>query len=176
MNVTLKNGSELIIRRAEKQDAQQIIDYLKIVRGESDNLLASPNDPLPTLEQEERIIENFNNAKCSELLVGFIDNQVAGIGCFSENYRERILHQGSIAMSVLKKYWGVGVGTALMNAIIEFAKNTGVIEIIHLQVKADNECGINLYKKIGFEEIGRFPKFFKINGEYYDNIYMNLYL
>ncbi|MCL2461605.1 MAG: GNAT family N-acetyltransferase [Defluviitaleaceae bacterium] len=172
----IKSSCELTIRKAEKKDSQQLIEYLKIVRGESDNLLATPNDPLPTLDKEEKFIEYFNNAKSSVLLVGFIDNEVVGIGSVSENTKERILHQGSIAMSVLKKYWGVGVGTALMNALVDFARSAGTLEILHLGVKADNLRGVNLYKKVGFEEIGRYPKFFKINGEYYDEILMNLYL
>ena len=172
----LKNDCELRIRKAEKNDSQHLIEYLRIVREESDNLLATPDDPLPTLEKEEKFIEHFNNAKSSVLLVGFIDNEVVGIGSVSENTKERILHQGGIAMSVLQKYWGVGVGTALMNALVDFARSTGTLEILHLGVKADNLRGVSLYKKVGFEEIGRYPKFFKINGVYYDEILMNLYL
>ena len=172
----LKNGYELVIRKAEKKDAQQLLEYLVTVRGESDNLLAGVNDPVLTVEQEETFIENFNRAKTSVFLVGFIDDTVVGIGSVSGKTRERNAHQGDIAMSVLKKYWGVGIGTALMNALVDFAKNTGTLEILHLGVKADNERGKNLYKKVGFKEIGRFPKYFKINGEYYDEILMNLYL
>jgi len=32
-----------------------------------------------------------------------------------------------------------------------------------------------LYKKLGFQGIGLFPRFFKIDGEFYDDI-LNLYL
>ena len=171
----LKNGREIVIRNAEKKDAQQLIDYLKTVRGESDNLLAGANDPLISVEQEEVFLESFSNAKTSVFLVGLIDDIIVCTGSVSGNTRERNSHHGSIAVSVLKEYWGIGVGTALMNALIDFAKNTGKLEILHLGVKADNTRGINLYKKTGFEEIGRFPKYFKINGKYYDEILMNLY-
>jgi len=41
----LKNGYELIIRKAEKTDAQQLIDYLATVRGETDNLLVVGTNP-----------------------------------------------------------------------------------------------------------------------------------
>ena len=63
-----------------------------------------------------------------------------------------------------------------MKELIEFAKMNGRTEIIHLGVKADNVNAIKLYKNMGFEEIGVYKKFFKINGLYYDEILMNLYL
>ena len=172
----LKDGREMTIRSAEKKDAQQLIDYLQTVRGESDNLLAGANDSLISIEQEEVFIENFIKAKTSVFLIGLVDDIIVCSGSLSGNTRERNSHHGTVAMSVLKEYWGVGVGTALMNALVDFAKNTGKLEILHLGVKADNERGINLYKKTGFEEIGRFPKYFKISGKYYDEILMNLYL
>ena len=50
------------------------------------------------------------------------------------------------------------------------------MQVIHLGVKADNENAIKLYKKLGFEKIGVYKNFFKINGIYYDEILMNLYL
>jgi len=51
-----------------------------------------------------------------------------------------------------------------------------VIEVLHLGVKEENERGVRLYEKMGFKEIGRYPKFFKIDGEYYDEVLMNLYI
>jgi len=43
-------------------------------------------------------------------------------------------------------------------------------------VKSDNKRAIALYKKMGFQEIGVYPKYTKINGIYFDDILMNLYL
>jgi len=172
----IKNGQDLVIRKAEKKDAQIMLDYLNIVGGESDNLLFGANEFMMTVEQEEGFIESLNSSETSVILVGFIDEKVVCIGTLSAPLRERISHQGDVAMSVLKEYWGLGVGSLLMSAIIDFAKNTGKLEILHLGVKADNLRAIKLYEKNGFQEIGCYSKFFKINGEYYDEILMNLYL
>ncbi len=38
------------------------------------------------------------------------------------------------------------------------------------------EIAIKLYEKLGFEKIGLYKNFFKIDGNYYDEILMNLYL
>ena len=59
--------------------------------------------------------------------------------------------------------------------LIDFAKKNGA-EVLELQVRSDNESAIGLYKKFGFEKIGTYKNFFKIDGEYFDADFMNLYL
>lgn len=170
----LKNGMELSVSKAVKSDAKAIIEYLNIVGGESNNLLFGKDEFNMTVENEEIFIGNMNSH--SVLLVGKIDNEIVCIGSVQVSDRERISHQGDIAVSVKKAYWGIGIGTKLLKIIIDFAKSTNKIEILHLGVKSDNANAVTLYKKMGFEEIGLYKRFFKINGEYGDEILMNLYL
>ena len=172
----LKNAKTLTIRKAKKEDAREILDYLKKVGGESDNLLMGAEGLPYTVEQEEEIIESRSNSTSSALLVGVVDDRIICVGSLSSPNRERIAHQGTVGISVLKEFWGVGVGTRMMNALIDFAKASGTIEILHLGVKSDNLGGIALYKKCGFQQIGVYPKFFKFGDVYYDEILMNLYL
>jgi len=172
----LKNGKNITIRKAKKEDAAEIIAYLNIIGGESDNLLFGANEFHMTVEQEEEYIQSLENAQTSALLVGIVDGKIICVGSISAPKRERIAHQATLALSVVKGFWGQGVGTHLMNSLIDFAKSSDKLEIIHLQVRSDNEYAIALYKKMGFEEIGLFPKYTKINGEYFDDILMNLYL
>jgi len=176
MKTLLKNGENLIIRKAKKADAKALLDYLKMVGGQSDNLLFGAEGLSMTVEQEEELIENLQHSETSALLIGLIDNRIVCVCSASASVKERISHQCNLAISVLKEFWGMGVGTCLMQAMIDFAKATEKLEILHLGVKADNVVAIALYKKMGFQEIGRYPKFFKIDGCYYDEILMNLYL
>jgi RimJ/RimL family protein N-acetyltransferase len=125
---------------------------------------------------EAEFIESLARSKASTLLVGRIDGEIACVGSLFASGRERIAHQGDLALSVKKKYWHMGVGTALMHALIHFARQTGQSEILHLGVRSDNEHAIHLYKKMGFEEIGLYKKYFKIGGVYADELLMNLYL
>ena len=171
----LKNGKHLQVRKAKKEDAAELIAYLNKVGGESDNLLFGADAFHMSEEQEAAYIEELNTSDTSVLMVGTVDGKIVAVGNIFAPDRARIAHQGELAMSVLKEYWGQGVGTGLMKGLIDFAKNTGVLEILHLQVRADNAAAIALYKKMGFEEIGVYPKYTKINGEYFDDILMNLY-
>jgi len=172
----LKNGLDLTVAKAEKRDAVRILDYLNLVGGESDNLLFGRNGFSLDVAAEEQFIETVNASAASALLVGRIGEEIVSVASIQSPRRERIAHQADVALSVKKAHWGVGIGAAMMRAMIEFARSTGTIEIVHLGVRSDNVRAIELYKRLGFEQIGLYRKFFKIDGKYADEILMNLYL
>ena len=89
--------------------------------------------------------------------------------------RRRLAHTGEIALSVRKKYWHIGVGSAIMEMLIELAKEAS-LKNVELGVYADNERAIALYKRFGFEEIGRHRGRMCVDGEYYDEILMDLHI
>lgn len=172
----LKNDMILQINKAAKGDAAGMVEFLNLIGGESDNLLFGANGFQMTAEAEEIFIENLLESDVSALLVGKIEDEIVCVGSIMTSPRERISHQAELSLSVKKKYWGLGIGTYLMEAMISFAKRNGKTEILHLGVKSDNINAINLYKKMGFHEVGRHKNFFKIEGNYYDEILMDLYL
>ncbi|WP_349673668.1 N-acetyltransferase [Lacrimispora sp.] len=172
----LKNDMILQINKAAKGDAAGMVEFLNLIGGESDNLLFGANGFQITTEAEEIFIENLLESDVSALLVGKIEDEIVCVGSIMTSPKERISHQAELSISVKKKYWGFGIGTYLMEAMISFAKRNGQTEILHLGVKNDNINAINLYKKIGFHEVGRHKNFFKIDGKYYDEILMDLYL
>jgi len=174
--MTLKNGMEMTIAKAVREDAAELVAYLNIVGGESDNLTFGANERSITVEWEEQFIERVSKSTVSALLVGRIDGEVACIGSIDAHGRERMAHLANIALSVKKKFWNLGVGTHMMKALIDFARGNGKTEVLHLGVISDNVHAIKLYKNLGFEEIGLYKKFFKVNGVYKDEILMNLYL
>jgi len=172
----LKNGKELTIRKARAADAAALINYVNTVIGESDNLLMCPGEFEMTLEQEESFVEGMATSTTSAFMIGIVDGKIVSTGNISASKRKRIAHMSGLGMSVLKEYWGQGVGTYLMQALIDFARASSTIEIIQLKVKEDNTRAIALYQKMGFVDIAVVPKDLKIDGEYYGTVIMHLYL
>ena len=166
----------ITIEKAKVSDAAGVLEYLKKIGGETDNLTFGEEGLPFGVEDEKKYIKSLENSTSSVMFLAKYDGQIIGDASFSSSPRERIKHRGELAVSVVKAYWGQGIGSRLMENIIDFAKNVAGCEIIHLQVKSDNERAINLYKKYGFEKIGQFKGYLKIDGEYIDCDLMNLYI
>lgn len=60
--VKLKNGMELLLRNPEESDAEQMIEYLNAVGGESDNLTFGKNCFHLNAEQEREYLKKVKAA------------------------------------------------------------------------------------------------------------------
>jgi [ribosomal protein S18]-alanine N-acetyltransferase len=58
-----------------------------------------------------------------------------------------------LTIAVRPAYWGGGIGSALLAALIAAAREKGCTEVL-LEVRADNPRAQGLYLRRGFEEIG----------------------
>ena len=70
--------------------------------------------------------------------------------------RRKVAHRACFGISILKEYWGMGIGRVLMEASIDCARQAGYTQL-ELEVVADNERAVSLYRCAGFEEYGRNP-------------------
>lgn len=153
------------IRRATVADAEKILAYLRIIGGESDNLTFGAEGVPFTLEKEKEYLESILTSDRQLYLIAVEEGEVVGTAGFTAFARPRLAHRGEINISVKKSMWGKHVGTRLMEELIHFARETAKVEIISLEVRSDNARAIGLYKKFGFETVGRFEGFMKIHGE-----------
>jgi ribosomal protein S18 acetylase RimI-like enzyme len=79
-------------------------------------------------------------------------------------------------MMVARDRRGQGIGTALMEAAIGWAREQGLHKL-SLDVFAHNEAALALYRKLGFVEEGRRVKHYRrASGELWDAIEMGLLL
>ncbi len=172
----LKNGLELIIEKATRDDAQAVIDYFNIIGGESDNLPFGAEGTSVTLQEEIEYIETDNGSKTSVFMLGKINGEIVCSASLTSPSRMRFRHVTSLGIAIKKAYWAMGIGTVLMQMLIDFAKENGITEVIKLDVNADNKYAIHLYEKFGFKQYGYFEKEVKIGETYQDTVLMNLYL
>ena len=68
---------------------------------------------------------------------------------------------------------GMGVGKALIGALVENARESGA-SVIMLEVRKSNTAAISLYEKAGFELVGQRKNFYSFPRE--DALLYNLYL
>lgn len=167
---------DITIAKASPDDAAELLDFLRIVGGETDNLTFGSEGVPFTIEEEKEYIQSLADSTVSALFVAKRGDEIVGDASFNGTTVERLKHSGELGICVKKSEWGNGVGSRLMETVIDFAKNEANAEIITLNVRSDNARAIKLYEKYGFEKFGCFKGFFKINNEYIDFDFMNLYL
>ena len=151
------------IEKATPSDAAMLLEYLKQVGGETDNLTFGPEGMPFSVEAEAEFISSMENSIDNIMLLAKSDDKI--VGCASLNrLPRRMKHRGDFAISVAKDYWNKGIGSQLLNNIIAFAKEND-FEVIDLQVRGNNKNAIHLYEKYRFKKIGEHPAFFKIDDE-----------
>ena len=162
----------IVIERATAKDAAAMIEYLKQIGGETDNLTFGSEGLPITLESEEAYLKQLENSSNDVIFVAKAEGKIVGDASLNRLVR-RMSHRGDLGIAVIKEYWNQGIGSQLMNRILEFAKENS-FEIIDLQVRRDNLRAIHLYERYGFKKMGTHPAFFEINQEYVPFDYMYL--
>ena len=173
----LKNGKTAVLRNGVKSDGSAVLEHFNLTHGETDYLLSYPDENSFDSEKEGQFLEQKAASPNEIELIAFVDGKVvgtAGIDAVGTKYKVR--HRSEFGISVLKEYWGLGIGRALMEACIECAKEAGYAQL-ELTVVAENVRAIALYQKAGFVEYGRKPRGFqsRISG-FQEVVYMLLKL
>ena len=158
----------IFIVRATPEDAEAILAYSAVVGAESDNLTFGADGIPLSVEQEKEFLASACASKTDRLWLAKSGDEIVGLANYSVFHRKRMAHRGEFGISVRKAFWGKGIGTQLMQTILNFAAVVARSEIISLEVRSDNDRAISLYQKFGFEKIGTFKGYFKIDGKLVD--------
>ena len=139
------------IVRAQAQDAAALLEYLKIIGGETDNLSFGPEGvPLSVDSEQDYLRAQCGSADNAQYLAR-VDGEI--IGTASLNRKPgRMRHRGVFGISLKKAWWGCGAATVLAEGVLDFARKAG-IEQVNLEVRSDNRRAIALYEKLGYQVI-----------------------
>ncbi len=85
------------------------------------------------------------------------DDQVVGMYILHPNNVGRCAHICNASYAVLKECRGKGIGELLVKDCIKRAKECGFKILQFNAVVADNIPALNLYKKLGFNQLGIIP-------------------
>lgn len=168
------------IRQALPNDAPGIIALMKATIAEPiNNLLTEPGEFTFTEEQERTFLAEQGMRPDWGAFVGVTSaapGQIIGLVVADGKGRRAIQHRAGIGLSVANGWRGRGVGTALMEQIIAWARDSGVITRLELEALVRNETAIRLYERLGFQREGLVRHALLRHGEYLDEISMGLLL
>ena len=161
----------LVFREAEIDDAEEMISYLNIVGGESDNLMHGSEGFKVPVEAVKRRIQASHDADNSIIMIVLAGEKIIARAELDGCSGARLHHNARFSISVRKDYWNMKIGTMLMTKIIERAGKMN-LRNIELEVIAKNKTAIALYHKMGFSDVGIYRNYWFANNVYSDAIVM----
>ena len=160
-SITLKNGKEALLRNGDASDGAAVYDNFNQTHAETDYLLSYPDENSFDPEQEAQFLRNKTESPNEIEIIAIIDGKVAGTaGIEAVGEKHKVRHRAELGISILREYWGLGMGKALTKACIQCARDAGYAQL-ELSVVAENQRALALYRSLGFEEFGRNPRGFR---------------
>lgn len=148
------------------------INELRRMPGVFENILGIPSERVKRNEDYILNLDNNSHQFVAVIKDASGEEQIIGTAGLTIYANSRMRHSANIGIMIHKDFQGKGVGTTLMESIIDVADNWLMLVRVELTVFADNEKAINLYKKFNFEVEGLKKKAGIRNGEYVDEIVM----
>ena len=130
----------MIIRKMNLGDVSAIAELEKICFSDpwSENSIAS---------EVENPLSYWLVAEVDSIVAGYIGSQTV------------LDASDMMNLAVSPDYRRQGIGQALVNALVEHLQQSKVIALL-LEVRVSNGPAIALYESLGFEQVGRRPKYY----------------
>ena len=167
---TLKDGRKAVVRTPRWEDLDDLMDFINSLVREEAPILREKE--VSRIEEAEWLAERLVSLEKDEIIhfVAEVDGKVVASAEIAKR-RGHQKHVGVLGIAVKSGYRRLGIATKLIEALLEEAKKQG-LKVIILDVYEKNLPALNLYKRMGFKEVGRAPKAVYWKGECIDDIKM----
>ncbi len=106
-------------------------------------------------------------------IVAVVDGVVAGYA-YANTYRSRVAYQWTVENSVYvdAAYQGRGVGSSLMQGLIDACTRRGYRQMVAVIGEPSNAASIRLHERFGFRMVGIFRGLGRKHGRWLDTVQM----
>ena len=163
---------DIRIRPATLDDAEGVLEVLNSVVQERKY---SSFDRILTVEEERQFIASLGER--SGLFVAALEGRIVGFQTIEPfaAYTPAMDHVGIMGTFVHADFRDQGIGRQLAEASFKFAQETGYEKAV-IYVRASNKAAQEFYQKLGFVPKGTLEKQVKIDGQYDDKVFMEMFL
>ena len=165
-------SAEFVVRRAEPGDAEQLTRLAEEVSGEPEAWLISADGEWRSVGDERRYLKAVRRyAHAAVFVAERPDGGIVGRLSVARDAHPASAHVADIGLMVSKDARRQGVGWALLEAAVGWARESGVRKL-ELHVFPWNEPAIALYEGFGFEREGYRKRHYRRGREQADAILM----
>ncbi len=163
----------MLIRKAEAKDLNALLD---IYNYEVENGVAT-FDLHPKTPEQWEVWFSLHNRENHPLIVAEQDGRAVGYASLS-SYREKEAYRTTVELSlyVSPNHRRQGIATALMEVLLELAKNDDSIHTVVSVITGGNEASIKLHKRFGFTFCGTLHEVGVKFGRYLDIVHYELHV
>jgi L-phenylalanine/L-methionine N-acetyltransferase len=144
--------SEFAIRRAEPSDAGALVDLARAIGSEPEGWLITTND-WRSAGDERRYLKSIRRHAHAAVYVAEGPDRIVGRLSVGRDPHPASRHVADLGLMVAKDWRRRGVGRALLQAAVDWARASGVRKL-ELHVFPHNEPAIRLYELFGFRREG----------------------
>ena len=156
--ILLKNGRTATFRAPRVEDAEEMLAFLKKECGETDFLLRSVEEcEQMSVEMEAAWLKHALDDPDTLLIICEVEGEIAGNCEIVFNHRTKTKHRATIGIGLQKKYWNLGIGTAMFREMEAEARRRPGIVHMELEFIEGNSRARALYEKMGFRVVGIHP-------------------
>jgi len=168
-------GKKVIFRVPTQNDWKQLWEnYNLVITGTEFMGMETPVKPEDTKKWISKTLDSLKEKKLV-IVSAEVDGRLVGNCDITKEELEVKKHTGHLGVYVIAGYRNMGIGTELIKIAMEEAKKIG-IEVVTLDVVAENKTARDIYKKCGFKIVGEIEKGYKRKSGYQDMIVMMKHL
>jgi ribosomal protein S18 acetylase RimI-like enzyme len=162
----------ILIRKARSQDAEEISKIWTIICSEK--IYTAVNKPFKP-EQEEAYIDSLS--KREGIFLAIKEGQIVGFQSLESwaKFTDSFNHVGTIGTFIHPDWRRKKIGKTLADYVFNFAQENNYEKLV-IYIRATNTSAIKFYKELGFIKRGRLINQVKIDNEYEDEIFMEMFL
>jgi ribosomal protein S18 acetylase RimI-like enzyme len=165
----------LSIRKGRREDAPLLAAAERAIASVPGELASKPDE----IDDDavRKMIVDLNDCGRGNYLVAEHAGVVVGHAFLESLFLAATSHVVRLTIAVHKGHQRRGVGWALIDELLRWARSNPRVEKVELHVRSSNERAIALYRSLGFVEEGRKTRRLKIGpNEYLDDVYMALWV
>jgi RimJ/RimL family protein N-acetyltransferase len=159
----------LTMRYTQPQDAEHLKAWLL------DPEISSWFPMVNEAEVEDAVRRWISFSRVKSSLTAELNGVPCGLVTLYVQAYKKLMHQSEFGIIVASGMRNKGIGSFLLRSMMRLAKEQFHLELVHLQVYAENPA-IRLYKRFGFREFGRQTHWIKEHDRYVGRIFMERFL
>ena len=162
--------NEFTVRLASPGDASALVRLAREVGSEPEGWLISTSD-WRGAGDERRYLRSLRRSRDAAVFVAEAPEGIVGRLSVGRDPHPASSHVADLGLMVAKSHRRRGIGRALLERTVEWARGTGVTKL-ELHVFPYNEAAIRLYESFGFRREGLRERHYRRDGELVDAVLM----